>query len=167
MFWREPQALPVGAGLVGQDQAREVCFKPCDGLPAQHLFPSLSKHTLQCPPARLFASPCTCSLALSLCLSPSSLAQKAASIVVDLIKTKKMAGRAVLFAGPPGTGKVSSSPSLCVCVCVCVCLCVCVSVPVCVSVSVCLRALCLCLSACVSRVGNKPFSLHSRIAFAE
>eukprot|EP00043_Microstomoeca_roanoka_P014912 m.148684 g.148684 ORF g.148684 m.148684 type:complete len:456 (+) comp16140_c0_seq1:162-1529(+) len=48
------KALPVGAGLVGQDQARE-----------------------------------------------------AASIVVDLIKTKKMAGRAVLFAGPPGTGKTA------------------------------------------------------------
>ena len=31
---------------------------------------------------------------------------QAAGIVVDLIKAKKMAGRAVLFAGPPGTGKV-------------------------------------------------------------
>jgi RuvB-like protein 1 (pontin 52) len=47
-------AMPVGAGLVGQDKARE-----------------------------------------------------AASIVVDLIKARKMAGRAVLFAGPPGTGKTA------------------------------------------------------------
>eukprot|EP00730_Choanoeca_flexa_P013960 TRINITY_DN5917_c0_g1_i2.p1 TRINITY_DN5917_c0_g1~~TRINITY_DN5917_c0_g1_i2.p1 ORF type:complete len:456 (+),score=111.17 TRINITY_DN5917_c0_g1_i2:43-1410(+) len=47
-------AMPVGAGLVGQDKARE-----------------------------------------------------AASIVVDLIKAKKMAGRAILFAGPPGTGKTA------------------------------------------------------------
>ncbi|EDQ92872.1 uncharacterized protein MONBRDRAFT_19122 [Monosiga brevicollis MX1] len=48
------KALPVAAGLVGQDKARE-----------------------------------------------------AASIVVDLIKAKKMAGRAMLFAGPPGTGKTA------------------------------------------------------------
>lgn len=36
-------------------------------------------------------------------------AREAANIVVDLIKAKKMAGRAVLFAGPPGTGKVLAS----------------------------------------------------------
>lgn len=47
-------ALPVAAGLVGQEQARE-----------------------------------------------------AAGIIVDLIKGKKMAGRAILFAGPPGTGKTA------------------------------------------------------------
>eukprot|EP00041_Stephanoeca_diplocostata_P017556 m.356042 g.356042 ORF g.356042 m.356042 type:complete len:457 (+) comp20744_c0_seq2:117-1487(+) len=47
-------AMPCGAGLVGQDQARE-----------------------------------------------------AAGVVVDLIRAKKMAGRAVLFAGPPGTGKTA------------------------------------------------------------
>ncbi|XP_023224204.1 ruvB-like 1 [Centruroides sculpturatus] len=35
------------------------------------------------------------------------LAREAAGIVVELIKSKKMAGRAVLLAGPPGTGKVS------------------------------------------------------------
>eukprot|EP00042_Codosiga_hollandica_P040103 m.342048 g.342048 ORF g.342048 m.342048 type:complete len:101 (+) comp55774_c0_seq2:16-318(+) len=46
-------ALPIGGGLVGQDQARE-----------------------------------------------------GAGVIVDLIRAKKMAGRAVLFAGPPGTGKV-------------------------------------------------------------
>jgi len=27
-------------------------------------------------------------------------------VIVELIKAKKMAGRAVLLAGPPGTGKV-------------------------------------------------------------
>jgi RuvB-like protein 1 (pontin 52) len=32
---------------------------------------------------------------------------KAAGIAVDLIKSKKMAGRAVLFAGAPGTGKTA------------------------------------------------------------
>lgn len=32
---------------------------------------------------------------------------QAAGIVVDLIKMKKMAGRALLLAGPPGTGKTA------------------------------------------------------------
>ena len=32
---------------------------------------------------------------------------QAAGIIVDMIKSKKMAGRAVLFAGPPGTGKTA------------------------------------------------------------
>ena len=32
---------------------------------------------------------------------------QAAGIVVELIKAKKMAGRAVLLAGPPGTGKTA------------------------------------------------------------
>ncbi|XP_013775343.1 ruvB-like 1 [Limulus polyphemus] len=34
-------------------------------------------------------------------------AREAAGIVVELIKTKKMSGRAVLLAGPPGTGKTA------------------------------------------------------------
>ncbi|PVU89285.1 hypothetical protein BB561_005445 [Smittium simulii] len=34
-------------------------------------------------------------------------AREAASVVVDLIKVKKFAGRAVLFAGAPGTGKTA------------------------------------------------------------
>ena len=34
-------------------------------------------------------------------------AREAAGIVVELIKSKKMAGRALLFAGPPGTGKTA------------------------------------------------------------
>eukprot|EP00123_Amoebidium_parasiticum_P014782 comp22642_c11_seq1/m.34885 comp22642_c11_seq1/g.34885 ORF comp22642_c11_seq1/g.34885 comp22642_c11_seq1/m.34885 type:complete len:302 (-) comp22642_c11_seq1:550-1455(-) len=34
-------------------------------------------------------------------------AREAAGIVVELIKSKKMAGRAVLLAGPPGTGKTA------------------------------------------------------------
>ena len=36
-----------------------------------------------------------------------ALAREAAGIAVDLIKQKKMAGRALLFAGPPGTGKTA------------------------------------------------------------
>ena len=34
-------------------------------------------------------------------------ARQACGIVVDLIKSKKMAGKALLFAGPPGTGKTA------------------------------------------------------------
>ncbi|RWS21600.1 hypothetical protein B4U80_00797 [Leptotrombidium deliense] len=34
-------------------------------------------------------------------------AREAAGIIIELIKSKKMAGRAVLFAGPPGTGKTA------------------------------------------------------------
>ncbi|KAF5295344.1 hypothetical protein FQR65_LT01534 [Abscondita terminalis] len=34
-------------------------------------------------------------------------AREAAGIVVDMIKSKKMAGRAILLAGPPGTGKTA------------------------------------------------------------
>jgi RuvB-like protein 1 (pontin 52) len=33
--------------------------------------------------------------------------REAGGIIVELIKTKKMAGRALLFAGPPGTGKTA------------------------------------------------------------
>lgn len=32
---------------------------------------------------------------------------QAAGIVVDMIKSKKMAGRAILMGGPPGTGKTA------------------------------------------------------------
>lgn len=32
---------------------------------------------------------------------------QAAGLVVDMIRSKKMAGRALLFAGPPGTGKTA------------------------------------------------------------
>lgn len=34
-------------------------------------------------------------------------AREGAGIIVDMIRSRKMAGRAVLLAGPPGTGKVS------------------------------------------------------------
>ncbi|MCL7031374.1 hypothetical protein MKW94_014568, partial [Papaver nudicaule] len=34
-------------------------------------------------------------------------AREASGLVVDMIRAKKMAGRALLFAGPPGTGKTA------------------------------------------------------------
>lgn len=39
---------------------------------------------------------------------------QACGIIVELIRSKKMAGRAVLLAGPPGTGKVFIAFCLCV-----------------------------------------------------
>lgn len=35
------------------------------------------------------------------------MAREAGGLVVDMIRQKKMAGRALLFAGPPGTGKTA------------------------------------------------------------
>jgi RuvB-like protein 1 (pontin 52) len=34
-------------------------------------------------------------------------AREASGVVVDMIKNKKMAGKALLMAGPPGTGKTA------------------------------------------------------------
>jgi RuvB-like protein 1 len=39
-------------------------------------------------------------------------AREAAGVVVDLIKSKKMAGRAILLAGAPGTGKTAIALAL-------------------------------------------------------
>ncbi|KAJ1525581.1 RuvB-like protein 1, partial [Nowakowskiella sp. JEL0078] len=39
-------------------------------------------------------------------------AREAAGVVVDLIKAKKMAGRAILLAGAPGTGKTAMALAL-------------------------------------------------------
>lgn len=38
---------------------------------------------------------------------PAYFCEQAAGVVLDLIKSKKMAGRALLLAGPPGTGKTA------------------------------------------------------------
>jgi RuvB-like protein 1 (pontin 52) len=39
-------------------------------------------------------------------------AREAAGVIVDLVKSKKMAGRAVLLAGAPGTGKTAVALAL-------------------------------------------------------
>ena len=39
-------------------------------------------------------------------------AREAAGVIVELVRQKKMAGRAVLLAGPPGTGKVCEKRKL-------------------------------------------------------
>ena len=38
-------------------------------------------------------------------------ARRAAGVVVEMVKEGKIAGRAILIAGIPGTGKVSKYPS--------------------------------------------------------
>ncbi len=40
-------------------------------------------------------------------------AREGAGIIVELIRQKKMAGRALLFAGPPGTGKTAIALAIC------------------------------------------------------
>ncbi len=49
-------------------------------------------------------------------------ARRAAGIVLEMVKEGKIAGRGVLIAGQPGTGKtaIAMGKSECVCVCVCV-----------------------------------------------
>ncbi|KAJ7356213.1 RuvB-like protein 1 [Desmophyllum pertusum] len=46
-------------------------------------------------------------LAMGSGLVGQETAREASGVVVDLIKSKKMAGRAILLAGPPGTGKTA------------------------------------------------------------
>ncbi|CAH3039482.1 unnamed protein product [Porites lobata] len=46
-------------------------------------------------------------LAMGSGLVGQETAREAAGVVVELIKSKKMAGRAILLAGPPGTGKTA------------------------------------------------------------
>ena len=40
-------------------------------------------------------------------------AREAAGVVVELIRGKKMAGKALLMAGPPGTGKTAIALAIC------------------------------------------------------
>lgn len=46
-------------------------------------------------------------LAMGSGLVGQETAREAAGVIVELIKSKKMAGRAILLAGPPGTGKTA------------------------------------------------------------
>jgi len=40
-------------------------------------------------------------------------AREACGLVVDMIRQKKMAGKALLLAGPPGTGKTALALGIC------------------------------------------------------
>lgn len=70
-------AKPIGGGFVGQAEAREVSDK------------------------LLYCHCCTHRICFDL-----FILLQAAGLIVDMVRTKRMAGRAVLLAGPPGTGKV-------------------------------------------------------------
>jgi DNA helicase TIP49 (TBP-interacting protein) len=72
--------MAIGGGLVGQEKAREVL--------RFSIFPLSPFSPLP--------------LSSSLFLFP-----QAASLCVDLIKNKRMAGKAILLAGAPGTGKTA------------------------------------------------------------
>ncbi len=48
-------------------------------------------------------------------------ARRAAGIVLEMVKEGKIAGRGVLIAGQPGTGKTAIAMGKSECVCVCVC----------------------------------------------
>ncbi|WAR25143.1 RUVB1-like protein [Mya arenaria] len=48
-----------------------------------------------------------CAIQSAAGLVGQELAREAAGVVVEMIRSKKMAGRAVLLAGPPGTGKTA------------------------------------------------------------
>lgn len=74
-------AKEIASGLVGQEKAREVRPRRCT---TRMRARDLTRFGTHAPP----------------------LAQ-ACGIVVELIRTRKMAGRALLLAGPPGTGKTA------------------------------------------------------------
>ena len=86
-------AHPMAAGLVGQEGAREV-----RGVAALACVPAVA----QARGARV----CPLTVAAS-CSVACGCASQAAGIVVELIRSKKMAGRALLLAGAPGTGKTA------------------------------------------------------------
>jgi RuvB-like protein 1 len=90
------EAISVSAGLVGQEKAREVSATlgrsrgGGRGGRRPHGTPPIA------PPLHRRRLP-----------RPSPPPAQAAGIVVELIKSKKMAGRALLLAGAPGTGKTA------------------------------------------------------------
>ena len=73
-------ALPIASGLVGQERAREVFLT---------LF-------------RLFIFGMCVLTNVTTCVC-----RQACGVIVDLIRSKKMAGRALMLAGAPGTGKTA------------------------------------------------------------
>ena len=123
-------ASPVAGGMVGQLEAREV-GAVCDVGGGGALFVCLPgarthshthtyihtheraqthKHThtererRRC--MRINAQGRANMYMIALCVCVCVCRCQAAGLVVELIKSKKMAGRALLLAGPPGTGKV-------------------------------------------------------------
>ena len=95
-------ATPIAAGLVGQTKAREV--RPLvSGALSHSVCRSIVFLSRLC--GRLLNLPAHCS-AYPFRSSVRSDPQ-ASGVVVELIRAKKMAGRALLLAGAPGTGKTA------------------------------------------------------------
>ncbi len=81
-----------------------VCVWP-SGLP-----PPFPPHWPSPPAVFTPATPhvyCACALCACMCA-----VRQAVGVVVELTRTKKMAGRALLLAGPPGTGKTALALAL-------------------------------------------------------
>jgi RuvB-like protein 2 len=90
------EARDVSQGMVGQQQARKVsyhCFQCCGiGVRLEQCklwFPALSTSRM------------------------TPFAMQAAGVIVKMIKAGKIAGRAVLLAGQPGTGKTAIAMGMC------------------------------------------------------
>lgn len=88
------EARDVSQGMVGQQQARKVC---CQCL-------SYSRGSIR---AYQLASTAKCGFEHCTSRSPRPCAAQAAGVIVKMIQGGKIAGRAVLLAGQPGTGKTA------------------------------------------------------------
>ena len=102
-------ARPVAAGLVGQERAREVraCARGCVCVWLSSTC-APRRATCVCVNTRTCARGCWgVRTPPRTQLRARARRSQAAGIVVELIRTKKMAGRALLLAGAPGTGKTA------------------------------------------------------------
>ena len=84
-------AISISAGLVGQEKAREVRRRGRSS--RDHILCLVLRREPRC--------------STDAYVILTSILMQAAGIVVELIKSKKMAGRALLLAGAPGTGKTA------------------------------------------------------------
>lgn len=87
------EARAVSQGLVGQSSARRVSTAPVNTCMRGH-----GKH--------VNVNALACMRGAELVTSPASIAQ-AAGVITAMIKDGKIAGRGVLLAGQPGTGKTA------------------------------------------------------------
>lgn len=98
-------AEAFGGGLVGQREAREVSLPflsfPCSCACLLLRLPALAGGGPK-GSSKITESACGC----------VDVFNQACSVVVEMIRSKKMAGRALLFAGPPGTGKTALALAL-------------------------------------------------------
>ncbi|KAK7853340.1 ruvb-like protein 1 [Quercus suber] len=102
------RALPLAAGFVGQAEAREASGLVVDMIRQKKM--AGRALLLAGPPGTgktALALGCGRALPLAAGFVGQAEAREASGLVVDMIRQKKMAGRALLLAGPPGTGKTA------------------------------------------------------------